>query len=243
MISNNITDRHKNLSNSILSPLGVEEPYTCIDIEEQVNRLVKLYHDVRKKESALDDRLILYNLLDHYYFKNDYLIRGLWVTEKFKDYYVATKEYFAQIPNIQNQLNQNLAYKTVIRNLLIIASNICNSESQIDLNSIDINLKTVGYLCKYHIKELLNADRDVSLSEANRIAAFVKHKGGFPIQCIDYVEDPVKKKQLKYIIKGVPLIEQKAEIQLYDCNFAHLFYAVFLTALLEKVEATTNGKF
>ena len=236
--TNQISNKHDDeLNNYSLSPLGICEPYTCQDINKQVDRLIGLYRGFDKMKPPFNSNLVLYELLNHYYFNHDRIMRDFCATEKTMNYYKATKAFYTKIPNITNNVNQNQAYKTVIRNLLILASNFYDCAKQVDLESIDINLNAVGYLCKNQIQDLLDIDRSVSLKEADRIARYLKTVGGFPVQRKEYVEDPIKKKQLKYIITGVPMVVNSIEIHLYDCDHAHLFYAIFLTALEEKVEA------
>lgn len=227
------------LREHFLSPLGIDTPYTYKDVDEQIRRLIDLYQDGRDVRQKYNSNLILDDLLHHYFFKYDQIVREYSVTDTLMEYYQSTKEAAEMIQNASNFVKQNRLYEIVIRNLLIIGENIISSRRFADLCTIDISLAAVEYLCRGQLRDLFKFEEyGYQLHGANEKAVFVKEHGGFPFQFAQYVDDPEKKSQIKYWFTGIPQIKQDVEIHLYDCNFAHLFYALFLTALVEKVEAT-----
>lgn len=226
------------LNDHFLSPLGIDTPYTYKDIDAQIKRLINLYHDGREVRQKYSDNLILDDLLHHYFFERDQIVCEFRSTNVLINYYQVTKEVAAKIQNASNFVKQNRLYEIVIRNLLIIGENIISCRGPIDLYTIDISVNAVEYLCRGQLRDLFKFEEyEYQLHGANEKAEFVKNHGGFPFQFTQYVDDPEKKSQLKYWFTGIPQIKQDVEIHLYDCNFAHLFYALFLTALVEKVEA------
>ena len=227
------------LNDHFLSPLGINAPYAYKDIDEQISRLINLYQNGRERRQQYSSNLILDDLLHHYFFERDQIVREFRMTDEFMDYYQATKDAAAKIQDASNFVKQNRLYEIVIRNLLIIGENIISCRDLIDLLTIDVSLDTVEYLCRGQLRDLFKFEEyEYYLDGADKMAEFVKEHGGFPFQFTQYVDDPEKKSQIKYWFTGVPQIKQDVEIHLYDCNFAHLFYALFLTALVEKVEAT-----
>ena len=227
------------LNDHFLSPLGIDTPYTYKEIDEQIRRLIDLYQDGREVRKKYSSNLILDDLLHHYFFQRNQIIQEFRITDAFMDYYQATKEAASKVQDASNFVKQNRLYEIVIRNLLIIGENIISCRGRIDLCTIDISLDAVEYLCRGQLRDLFKFEEyEYHLNGANRKAEFVKEHGGFPFQFAQYVDDPEKKTQIKYWFTGVPQIKQDVEIHLYDCNFAHLFYALFLTALVAKLEAT-----
>lgn len=227
------------LSDHFLSPLGINTPYTYKDIDEQIRHLINLYQDGREVRQKYSDNLILDDLLHYYFFRYDQIIREFRTTDAFMDYYHATKEAASKIQDAPHFVKQNRLYEIVIRNLLVIGENIIRSKRLIDLSTIDVSLDAVEYLCRGQLRDLFKFEEyEYQLNGADEKAVFVKEHGGFPFQFTQYVDDPEKKTIINYLFTGIPQIKQDVEIHPYDCNFAHLFYALFLTALVEKVEAT-----
>ena len=227
------------LNEHFLLPLGINTPYTYKDIDEQIKRLINLYQDGRETKQQYSSNLILDDLLHHYFFEWDQVVSELSTTDRFKDYYHTTKVAAAKIHGASHSAKQNRLYEIVVRNLLIIGENIIRCRGLVDLYTIDVSLDAVDYLCKEQLRDLFKFEEyKYQLNGANEKAQFVKENGGFPFQFTQYVDDPEKKHQIEYCITGIPKIQQDVEIHPYDCNFAHLFYALFLTALVEKVEAT-----
>lgn len=235
-----IHNKHNDVLNGhVLLPLGIDVPYTYKDIEEQILRLITLYQDGREGRRKYSDNLLLDDLLYHYLFRDDRLVAELRTTDAFMEYYQVTKGFAAKIQNAPNFAKQNRLYEIVIRNLLIIGENIIYSGVDIGLNTIDVSLDAVEYLCRRQLSGLFKFEEyEYRLNGANEKAKYVKMQGGFPFQFTQYVDDPEKKTIINYLFTGIPQIQQNVEIHLYDCNFAHLFYAVFLTALVERMETT-----
>ena len=235
-----INNKHDSfLNDHFLSPLGIGVPYTYMDIDNQIKRLMNLYQDGREVRQKYSDNLILDDLLHHYFFQYDQIIRAFRTTDALMDYYQATKEAAAKIQDTSHFLKQNRLYEIVIRNVLIIGENVVRSNRLVDLSTIDVSLDAVEYLCREQLKNLFKFEEyEYRLNGADEKAVFVKEHGGFPFQFSQYVDDPEQKTIVNYLFKGIPQIKQDVEIHPYDCNFAHLFYAVFLTALVEKMEAT-----
>ena len=230
------------LNEHILSPLGVNTPLNRKEIAEWLERLKELYLDGRELRTSLDSNLILYDLIKHYYFEHEELIRMYGLNTEASDYYELTKQEALKIPNAK-EIRKNHLYEIVIRNLLILGENISKSRDVVSLESIDVSLSAVELLCHSQIRDLFKFDEyEYTLNSVDEMVQFTKEHGGFPFQFTHFVDDPKEKNKLKNFIFGTPQIKANVEIHLYDCNFAHLLYAVLLTALAFKLEVMSNGR-
>ena len=223
------------LRSHFLAPIGIDVECTYKDLKDQVERLRNLYVDGRERKITYDSNLILFDLMEHFYFDNDYFFMEYIGINSLESYYRKTKELFEEIPETKNNLKQNRYYEIVIRNLILLISNSCIRTKKSKMFNVDMSLRGIGIMSRRQLTSLLRT-KEYGIEDANVIAQYVKEQGGFPIKYTIYVNDPQKDTSIGRLLGIVPQIPTEENIGLADCTLSHLFYSVLLTALVFNME-------
>ena len=220
-------------------PLKIDTKIKYADVRKQIERLIKLYQDTAGVGS-LDASEDLYYLI-----RNQYFYCDEWIGQhdsSIDQFFQATKKASEQLLSIKGQ-RQNLRLEIVIRNLLIIGANIVSCSRLTSFATVDVYYDSVGYLCAKQIDHLFqhhfSSFNGVSFSD---FIACAQRYGGLPITYTIWREDPNDNRStLSKLIHGKIEIATDSKITRNDCKQAMLFYAVLLTALVTKLEATLYG--
>lgn len=229
--------------NHFFYPLKIDTKIKYADVLKQIKRLLKLYRDTAGT-GLQDETEALYYLIRNQFFNQDDWIGQC--DSSVYHFYQSTKKAGEQILSIKQleKLRQNQLIEIVLRNLLIIGTNAASQRERTEFSTVDVDVNSIGFLCSSQM-EYLFRDHFYSFDAKlfSDLIAFVHKRGGLPTTYTIWCEDPNDNRSIfSKLVFGQNEIPTDSEITRRDCIQAMLFYAVLLTALVTKLEATIYDK-